>query len=431
MQVSVDETSELGRKIKVQVPEDEIQSKIAKRLQSLSQSARIDGFRPGKVPSSIIRKRYGEPVRKEVVGELIQSSLNDALQERELRPVGVPTIDKTSAESGQGLEFEATIEIYPNIELAPAAELEVVRPVCEIKDADIDAMIVKLRGQRANWEEVERKSHTGDRLTICFSGTVDGENFTNGTVDDFQTEIGGGQMIEGFEDQLIGMNAGEDKVFDVTFPEGYRNEKLSGKPAEFNISVKKIEQPIIPEVDEEFVKNFGIETGDLDDFRKAVKANLEKERDRAIGGKTRMAVMTAMLENNPINLPRALVDQEVEQIKKQQASSEEGPSQEASEEQLDYFETEARRRVALGLLLIEIVNQNNVKADGARVRSAIEEMAQSHESPDEVVDWYYSNPKELEKVENMVLEQQVVDLIMEEAKVTDQTIDFSELVPSH
>jgi trigger factor len=431
MQVSVDETSELGRKIKVQVPEDEIQSKIAKRLQSLSQSARIDGFRPGKVPSSIIRKRYGEPVRKEVVGELIQSSLNDALQERELRPVGVPTIDKTSAESGQGLEFEATIEIYPNIELAPAAELEIVRPVCEINDVDIDASIVKLRGQRANWEEVERESDTGDRLTISFSGTVDNEDFTNGTVDDFQTEIGGGQMIEGFEDQLIGLKAGEDKAFDVTFPEGYRNEKLSGKSAEFNISVKKIEQPIIPEVDEEFVKNFGIETGDLDDFRRAVRANLEKERDRAIGGKTKIAVMAAMLENNPINLPRALIDQEVEQIKKQQASSAADTRQEPSEEQLDYFETEARRRVALGLLLIEIVDKNNVKVDGVRVRSAIEEMSQSYESPDSVVDWYYSNPKELEKIENMVLEEQVVDLIMEDAKVTDQPIDFSELVPSH
>lgn len=431
MQVSVDETSELGRKIKVQVPEDEIQSKIAKRLQSLSQSARIDGFRPGKVPSSIIRKRYGEPVRKEVVGELIQSSLNDALQERELRPVGVPTIDKTSAESGQGLEFEATIEIYPNIELAPAAELEVVRPVCEINDVDIDARIVKLRGQRANWEEVERESDTGDRLTISFSGTVDNEDFTNGTVDDFQTEIGEGQMIEGFEDQLIGLKAGEDKAFDVTFPEGYRNEKLSGKSAEFNISVKKIEQPIIPEVDEEFVKNFGIETGDLDDFRREVRANLEKERDRAIGGKTKIAVMAAMLENNPINLPRALIDQEVEQIKKQQASSAADTRQEPSEEQLDYFETEACRRVALGLLLIEIVDKNNVKVDGVRVRSAIEEMSQSYESPDSVVDWYYSNPKELEKIENMVLEEQVVDLIMEDAKVTDQPIDFSELVPSH
>jgi trigger factor len=431
MQVSVDEISELGRKIKVQVPEDEIQSEIAKRLQSLSQSARIDGFRPGKVPPSIIKKRYGEPVRREVVGELTQSSLNDALQERELRPVGVPTIDKMSAESGQGLEFEATIEIYPNIELEPAVELEVVRPVCEIKDVDIDAAIVKLRGQRANWEEVVRKSDTGDRLTVSFSGTVDGEDFTNGTVDDFQAEIGGGQMIEGFEDQLIGMKAGEDKVFNVTFPEGYKNEKLSGKLAEFNISVKKIEQPIIPEVDEEFVKNFGIETGNLDDFRKAVKANLEKERDRAIGGKTKMAVMAAMLENNPINLPRGLVDQEVEQLKKQQASSAEGISQEASEEQLGYFETEARRRVALGLLLIEFVNKNNVKADGVRVRSAIEEMAQSYDSPEDVVDWYYSNPKELEKVENMVLEQQVVDLVMEDAKVTDQPMNFSELIPSH
>ena len=429
MQVFVEQTSELKRKMKVQVPEDRIQSECAKRIDSLARTIKLDGFRPGKVPVGLIRKRFGKSVRNEVVGELMRSALLDALNEHDLRPAGVPFIENTTDEAGKGLEFDAVFEIYPSVEVGAYAGLQIVRPVCEISEADIDAMIEKLRGQRRKWQLVERAANDGDQATISFSGKIEEENFTDGTVDDQVVEIGSQQMIPGFEDNLIGMSAGEGKTFTLTFPSEYRNQKFAGKSAEFSVTIKKVEEPVLPEVDEEFIKQFGVESADLAEFRDSLKEQMEKEKNKTIRSRTKTAVIDAMLAANSITLPDVMVDQEIEELKKQHAPHDRSEA-EITEEQLGFYESQAKRRVKLGLLWAEIIARNNLTADAARVRATVEELAQSFNSPDAVVDWYYSNPEQLQNIERMVLEDQVVDLVLAGASVIDEPVEFASLAAS-
>ncbi len=428
MQVSVQQTSELKRKMKVQVPEDRIQSECAKRIDSLARKIKLDGFRPGKAPLGIIRKRYGKSVRTEVIGELIRSSLFDALQDHHLRPAGAPFIENTTDEAGKGLEYEASFEIYPEIRLNSYQELNIVRPVCELSEADIDKMVEKLRRQHRTWRTVERESAQNDRLTISFSGAVEEENFTGGTVDDFQLEIGARQMIPGFEDNLIGLTEGGEKTFTLTFPDDYNNAKFAGKMGEFKVHIKKIEEPVLPDVDAEFIKQYGIESRNAEEFRRSLKENLEREKNRAIQSRTKTAVMDALLEANALTLPEVLVYREIEQLKKQHSSQHGGSEAALSGEQLKHYEPTARRRVKLGLLLAEIVAQNKLEPDASRVRKAVEDLAQRFNSPEAVVDWYHSNPEQLRTIEQMVREDQAVALILENATVTDEPIELASLI---
>lgn len=427
MQVSVEQTSELKRKLKVQVPEDTIQSECAKRIDSLAKTMKVDGFRPGKIPTGLIRKRYGESVRNEVVGQLIRSSLIDALHDHHLRPAGVPFIESKSDEAGKGLEFEASFEVYPTIQLSPCEDLRILRPVCEITASDIDLTIEKLRSQRRTWQIVERAAARSDQVTVSFSGTVDGENFTKGRTEAFPVEIGAGQMISGFEDNLLGLKAGEEKTFTLRYPEDYGDEKFAGKEAEFHVQVGKVEEAMLPDLDAEFIKQFGIESGDLEEFRRSVKDNLEKNKNQALKSKIKTAVMDAVLEANTVTLPEVMVDQEIEQLKKQHSPDHKGADTELSEEQRGYYESQARRRVKLALLLAEIIHQNGLEVDRERVYHTVQDLAQSFNSPDSVVNWYYSNPDQLKPIEQFVLEDQVVDLILERARVSDEPVEFSSL----
>lgn len=428
MQVSVEKTSELSRKMTVSVPEEVVQEKMAARLKSLTREVKIDGFRPGKVPQHVVKKMFGDRIRGEVTGDLIQSTYFEALQDQNLRPAGHPHIHPSN--ETEGFKYTAEFEVYPDISLEGVDQIEVKRPVATVSEADVDGMIEKLRAQRKTWNKVERASQENDRITISFSGVADGENFTNGKVENYPVEIGAKQMIPGFEDNLIGLEAGADKTFEVSFPEEYGNEKLAGKAAQFEVEVIAVEEPVLPEIDEAFVKAYGIEDGSVESFREDVRNNMERELERALRGKLKNAVMDALYEKLQIAVPNTLVDQEVENMMKPYIETAKRQKMKLDDLKLprDTFEEQARRRVALGLILGEIIQKNNIKIDANKVRSAIEDMARSYERPEDVIKWYYADESRLDDVRQMVLEDQTVEWLVAQAKVSDEPMKFDDVM---
>lgn len=428
MQVSVEKTSELSRKMTVSIPDAVVQEKMETRFKKLAREVKVDGFRPGKVPASMVKKLYGERVRSEVTGDLIQSTYFEALQQQDLNPAGHPHIHPT--EKADGFEYVAEFEVYPEIVLDGISELAIERPSATVADADVDKMIEKLRQQKKTWNAVERDSQETDRVTINFSGVADGENFTEGKVENYQVEIGGKQMIPGFEDELKGLIAGASKTFSVTFPEQYNSEKLAGKVAEFDIEVLKVEEAVLPEVDVEFIKAYGVEDGDSDSFRSDVRANMERELVQGLKNKLKNAVMDALYENIVIAMPNALIDQEIQALMKPYAERAKNMRLKLEDLNLptDAFEGQAKRRVALGLILGEIIQKNDLKIDADKVRAVIEDMARSYERPEDVVNWYYADKARLNDVQQMVLEDQAVAWIVSQAKITDVAVGFDDVM---
>ena len=428
MQVSVETTSELSRKMTVNVPEALVQEKIAQRFKTIAREVKVDGFRPGKVPAHVVKKMYGEQVRNEVLGDLINSTFPEALEDQKINLAGRPYIEEV--ENNEGFQYTAVFEVYPEISLAGVDQLEVTRPTATVADADVDAMIEKLRAQKQEWLIVDRASQTLDRVTIGFTGESDGENFTDGRIEDFKVICGEKKMIPGFEDNLTGLKAGDNKVFSVTFPEDYNHEKLAGKVAEFNVDVVSVEEPVLPVINEEFISAYGISDGTLESFRADIKNNMERELEQALRGKLKLAVMDEIYEKIQITIPNALIDSEVENLLKPYV--EKAKRQKVNIEELniprDAFEEQAKRRVALGLILSEVVQKNSIEIDNGKVLATIENMAKSYERPDDVVRWYYSDEKRLDDVRQMVLEDQVVEWLVAQAKVTDETIKFSDVM---
>ncbi|WP_341327970.1 trigger factor [Methylotuvimicrobium sp. KM2] len=428
MQVSVEKTSELSRKMTVSVPEEVVKDKMESRFKSLAREVKLDGFRPGKVPQHVIKKMFKDRVREEIAGDLIQSTYFEALQEQNLRPAGYPHIQPI--DESEGFQYTAEFEVYPEISLQGIDGIEVVRKVASVEEADLDAMIEQIRNQNKTWAPVERPAQANDQVWISFSGVSEGENFTDGKVDDYPVEIGANKMIPGFEDNLIGLSAGDVKTFTVTFPEQYGNAKLAGKPAEFEVSVAKVEESVVPEIDAEFLKDYGVLDGDLTTFKEDVKANMERELRQALRNNLKTAVMDSLYANISVTLPKTLVDQEVEEIIKPYVENAKKQNRKLEESELprDVFEEQARRRVALGLILSEVIQANNIKVDEAKVRSTIEDMAQSYERSEDVINWYYSDENRLNEIRQLVLEDQTVEWIVERAKVTDEKVNFDAIM---
>ena len=428
MQVSVEKTSELSRKMTVSVPETEVQEKIEARLKSLAREVRIDGFRPGKVPPHVVKKLYGDRIRGEVTGDLIQATYYQAIQDQDLKPAGYPHIHPS--DETEGFTYTAEFEVYPEVSLLGLAGLDVQRPVAEVAESDVDAMVEKLRNQHKTWNSVERLSANGDRITISFSGSVDGENFTEGKVENYSVEIGSRQMIPGFEDELEGLAVGNDKTFTVTFPEEYGSAKLAGKAAEFEVHVDKVEEAVLPEIDETFIKKYGIEDGTLESFRDDVRTTMERELEQALRGRLKNLVMDALYANITVSVPNALIDEDVENLMKPYKESAKRNKTQVEDMPIprDLFEEQARRRVALGLILGEIIQQNDIKVDESKVRTAIEDMSVNYERPEEVISWYYKDDKRLSDVRQMVLEDQAVEWVMSQATVNDQTLSFHDVM---
>lgn len=425
MEVSVEQTSELGRKMTITLPESAVQTQMAPRLKKMASQARIDGFRRGKVPTSIVAKMYGPQVREEILSDLIQSSYFDALKENDLNPAGYPHIDVLN--NADGFSYTAAFEVYPVVSLEGVDSLNVTQQIATIEESDVDTMIAKLKEQRKTWEIVERAAENDDRMTIDFSGSAEGENFTNGKVEGHAVEIGAGNMIPGFEENLLGLKVGDTKTFTVSFPEDYPNEKLANKAAEFEIEVKQIEKPILPEIDAEFIKAYGLEKGSVETFRHDVKENLQRELKNKLQANLKSATFTALYEKISLTLPNSLVDEEVEEQLK--------PYKEmAKKNKIDFnamnlpreaFEAEAKKRVALGLIVGEIIHKNELNVDEDKVRARVEDMSKSYENPAQVVEWYYKDENRLKDVRQMTMEEQVTDWLLAKATITTENVDFN------
>jgi len=429
MQVSVEMTSELSRKMTVIVPEALVQEKISQRLKTLAREVKIDGFRPGKVPAQVVKKMYGEQVRGEVSGDLINNTFYKALEEQNINPAGRPLIEEID-DQADGFKYTAVFEVYPEISLAAVAQLEVMRPIASVADSDVDDMIEKLRVQKQDWLIVDRAAQTLDRVTTGFTGISEDENFTDGRIEDFKVICGEKKMIPGFEENLIGLSAGDNKVFSITFPEDYNHEKLAGKVAEFNIDVTSVEEPVLPTIDEAFIAAYGISGGTVELFRADIKNNMERELEQALRGKLKIAVMNELYEKVQVTLPNALIDAEVENLLKPyiEKAKKENINFEELNIPRDAFEERAKRRVALGLILSEVVQKNSIKLDNDKVLNTIQNMAKSYERPEDVVSWYYSDENRLDDVRQMVLEDQVIEWLVTQAKVTDETVKFSDIM---
>jgi len=424
MQVSVESGEGLERHMTVDLEPEKIDAEVKKRLREIARSARLPGFRPGKVPVKILDRRFGGQVRQEVFGDLMKESYPEALAREALVPAGAPQIEPLIDEDTKRYAYKAVFEVLPRFELRALEGKTIKRPVAEITDADLDTVLARLQEQRKTWEAVDRPAQAGDRLLISFEGTLEGDPFEGGSGEDKEIELGNGRMIPGFDDGLLGTQAGEERRLDLTFPDQYPAEHLRGKPVVFNVRVSKVSEPRLPDLDADFAKAYGFEDGDLDAFRKDVRSNMERELKERIEAKTKNQAMDLLLEANQIDLPNALVAQEIAALKQQTRQSVGGGNFELPD---DLFRDQARRRVALGLILAEVVKANDIEVDPERVREVVEDMASTYEDPQQVIDHYYGHKEHLAHVESLALEGQVVDWVLDQVTLEDEPTTFEAL----
>ena len=429
MQVSVTSTEGLERSMTVEVPADKINTEVQQRLKSMAGRVKIDGFRPGKVPFTVVQKRFSAQVREEVESEMLRSSFYEAIQQENLRPAGTPKIE-TAASVDDKFAFTATFEIYPEVKVEIPADMVVEKPVVEAGEADVDNMIDKLRKQRAGWEETDRAAEVGDQLVFDFLGKIDNEPFEGGEAKDYALELGSNRFIAGFEEQLVGTKAGDAKDVNVTFPEDYQSEALAGKPAVFEVAVKKVNAPKLPDLeDEEFLKALGVDEGGVEALRNNVRESMGRELKQKIAAHVKEQALDKLLDANPIDLPSALVEDEIKQMAEQarQSMGMQG-EMELTDEIRHALGERARRRVGLGLLVGELIREKGFKAEAEKIRARIEEMAESYEDPQSVLAWYYQDKTRLSGVEALVLEDQVVDWLLSAIKTEDVAKTFDDIM---
>ena len=421
MEVSIENTGGLARRMTIQVPAERVDQEVESRLQSMCQTVRLDGFRPGKVPLKVIEQKYGKQVRLEVVDQVVNSTLQEALTQESIRPAGMPDIDPGESVVGEPLEYTATFEIFPELSGNVAYEFKVTKPVVDIADDDISEMLENLRTQRGTWNTVERASKTGDQLTIDFEGTVDGSAFAGNKADKMPVVLGSNSMVPGFEEQLAGLSAGDEKTLEITFPDDYPSAEVAGKGASFAVKVHSVAEMELPVLDDDFARAFGIEDAGMDGLMEEIKNNMNRELKGLVASKLKEQVFSGLMEANPVDVPRSLVDSEISELQQQQGNQ--GLDAAALEES-------AVRRLKLGVIVSEVAKQNQLQLDPDRVRQMVETIATSYEKPDEVVQWYYGNQEMLSGVQSAVIEEQVVEWIVEHSGVNVDEVKttFSALV---
>jgi trigger factor len=411
----------------------EVNTEVANRLKRLSQTVKIHGFRPGKVPVKIVEQQYGGQVRQEVLGDTIQKSFGDAVREQNLRVAGLPKIDvHSSDDTTDKFEYTATFEVYPEVVLGDLTALSIERPVAEIGEAEIDKTLEVLRKQRTVFEPVERAAESGDQVKMDFRGTIDGEAFDGGTAEGAVMQLGEGRLLPEFETNVIGLKAGESTTFTMKFPDDYHGKDVAGKEAQFEIKVQEVLGPRLPEIDSEFAKSLGVEDGDLEKMRSEIRGNLEREVSRRASAKVKEQIMKGLSDTATVDLPQALVDQEIERLTEQmkQDLRSRGVNTENVPLPGDAFEEEAKRRVRLGLIVQEVVSKHGIAAKPDQVKQVVEEQAQAYEKPDEVRRWYYQSPDRLREIESIVLEANLVEWVAGQAKVEDKPTPFDDLMGS-
>ena len=427
MQVTVETTQGLERRMRVEIPEEKVRGEIDKRLGDLARSVRIPGFRPGKAPVKIVARHYGRQVRDEVVGGIVRESLADALDQEQLRPAVMPRI--APVETASGVTYTATFDVLPDISLPQFESIEIARPVATVSDEDVDRMLERMRVQRRTWKEVERAAASGDRVVVDFEGRVDGERLEEAGAKEMPVELDAGRMVEGFEDGLVGVQAGEDRTLELSFPEAYP-EHLAGKPVTFEVKVHRVEEPELPDVDDAFAQSFGVAGGDVDTLRSEVRANMERELGDGLRAQLKQRVMEALLAGDEIALPESMVREEVARAmqRRHEELERSGIDHQHIELSPNAFERPVRRRIALELVVAEIIREHGIELDHARVRARVETIASTFQEPAQVLDWYYSDRSRLAPIESLVFEEQVVEWVLEHARVTDEATSFDRIL---
>ena len=427
MQVSVETTGALERRIEVSVPRERIEQAIDERLKRVSRTAKLKGFRPGKVPFKVVKQQFGAQVRQEVLSDLMQSSFAEAVTQQKLNPAAGPRIEPISVGPEQDLKYRATFEVFPEIELKGVEGIAVVRPAAEVTEADVDAMVLNLREQRPRFELVERESREGDRVTMDFEGQVDGAEFEGSKGADVAVLLGGGRMLKDFETGITGMKADERKQIDVPYPADYHNAALAGKVAKFDVHLKKVEEKKLPELDDEFCREYGVLEGGIEQLRKEVRENMERELEQNVRARLKAQLMEGLLAANPVEVPQSLVDAQVREMQID-AARRMGARDASQVPPPEPFVEGARKRVALGLLIGELIKTRGLKIDRERVESRLTDLAASYPDPEQIIKAYRQNADALRQIENIVIEDQVVDLLLEKAKVTDQPATFKDVM---
>lgn len=433
LDIAVNVLSDKETQLTVKVPVGTIQSKVESRIRSLAKTAKIDGFRKGKVPVSHIRAQYGAGIQQEVINDVIRDTVFEAMNEKAIRAVGVPNIDDVKLEN-DFLVYQATVETFPEVEVQGVSEIEVERQTASVADEDVDVMIENLQKQRQTLEIKDGVLQEGDEATFDFEGSIDGEKFEGGSAENYRLVIGSGQMIPGFEDGMKGMKAGEEKTIKVTFPEDYQAENLKGKEADFKINVKEVKTPKLPELNEEFFELFGVKEGGLDKLKADVRKNMEREIKNAGRNQVKQATFNALLEKNEFDVPKAMLEQEInrqrELMLQRFAAQFGGDPKSFGADMLpnELFEEQALRAVRLGVLVSQIIDKEKIEVDQDRVTAFIAETAENYEDPQEVIDYYTNDKQQRAGIESVVLEDQVVDYLLSQGKVTDKEVKYQDLL---
>ncbi|HZR02619.1 MAG TPA: trigger factor [Burkholderiales bacterium] len=435
MQATIEKVSNLERRLNVALPAQEIDAEVANRLKRLARTVRMHGFRPGKVPYRLVEAQFGGQVRQEVLGDALQKSFGEAVRQQNLRVAGYPRFELTpqseaADQPASDVQFSATFEVYPDIVVGDLADVAIDRPQVPVGDAEIDKTIEILRKQRVHYDVVERPVQSGDRIVIDYAGTIEGAPFAGGTASDHETVLGEGRLLPDFESNILGMSPGEQRSFELTFPEDYHGKDVAGKTVRFEVTLKRVAAAHLPEVDAEFAKSLGVVDGDVAKMREDIRANLEREVRRRCQARVKDQVMKALLEKTTIELPNALVQMETERLMEGMRRDFAARGMKAEDVPMprEAFEPEARKRVALGLIVAELVRRENLVAQPDQVKAIVQDYAQSYERPEEVVRWYYQSPERLREVESLVLENNVVDWVLGRVKVEDKPTDFDELM---
>lgn len=424
MNVTVESTGALERRMRVELPIEPIQQQVDSRLKNVGRTAKIKGFRPGKVPAKVVKQRYGKQVREEVLGEVLQKSYSAAVTQERLNPAGGPKIE-TEDEDGKTFAFVATFEIMPEVKLKSLDKIKIEKPDVQIGDSDVDDMLLNLRKQKASWEAVDRKSKNGDRVIVDFAGELNGEPFQGGQGTEIPVVLGEGQMLPDFEKGLTGIKAADEKTFKVKFPKDYHAEDLAGQKADFSIKTHRVEEQVLPELDDNFAEMFDVTEGGLKKFMGDVRENMEREAEQKVKGDIREQVMDSLLENNPLDIPQTLKHQEAHSLQ-HEAMQRMGIEDHDMAPPIDNFSEAAEKRVRLGLLLRQVIADNELKADEDLVRERVEEMCASYENSADMVEMYLNNPQVRQQIEPMVVEQLAIDWLLENGKVKNKKISFKD-----
>ncbi len=430
MEATTAQVNELERRVDLSIAIADVEKEMEQRLKRMGKNMKMPGFRPGKVPFSIVRQQYGDQARHEVLSEELDRVFSETVTEQKLRVAGYPRIEPKTTESTTHLEFSAIFEVYPEFALGDLSASEIERPTLEVGAAEIDKTLDILRKQRVSYENADRTAAKEDRVVIDFLGKKDGVPFQGGQANDYPFVLGQGMMLPDFENAVEGMKVGESKTFDLTFPADYHAKDLADQTVQFDITVKQVQAPKLPEIDADFAKSMGIADGDVEKMRGEIEANLKREVKRRIEGKIKDQVMEALLSTNPITVPVALVDMEIQRLMQaaRQDMEQRGMKVADLPIQPEWFADQAKRRVTLGLILAEVVKTEKLQATPEQVRTMVEETAAAYEQPEEVIRWYYAQPQRLQEVEGVAIENNVVAWVLGKAKVADKAAVFDELM---